>query len=239
MLFFVHRAERAVVLFALSGAVACASSGSAVTPSPVKTPVRAEDMSAAEHRAEAQRQEDTARSYQGTADPAYPGEMSAPYADRVTGRQSFGVEASSGLRVTRARGHSKHAMQHRQAAKVLETFEEAECARSPDQERIICPILAQVSRVEDIRMGARLYLVEGSDTAQVVNHMRCHNAFGRAHGFEEMDGCPLYLKHLTIRQVSPGIVELVGTNASTAQQIQRRAREHVAPPEKAPLEEAR
>ncbi|MGB5809575.1 MAG: hypothetical protein WBG86_03535, partial [Polyangiales bacterium] len=181
------------------------------------------------HRAEAQRHEGTARGYQGRADPAYPGEVAAPYADRVSGRQDFAAETSSGLRVTRSREHTKHAIQHRRAAELLETFEEAECAMSPEQERTVCPLLVDVTRVEEVSMGVRFHLVEGVDIAQVVNHMRCHHAFGRAHGFEEMEACPLYLKRIRIRKVDAQVVEVTGDSTSSAREIQRRARDHVAP----------
>jgi hypothetical protein len=163
--------------------------------------------------------------------------VSAPYADRVTGRQDFAVETSSGIRVLRSGAYSKHATQHKQSAELLETFEEAECAMSPGQERATCPILVAVSRVEDIRTGVRLYLVAGADTAQVVNHMRCHHAFGRVHGFDEMDACPLYLQQLHIREVEPGVIELTGRGTNRVKEIQRRSREHVVTPSGEPVEE--
>lgn len=186
-------------------------------------------MSAEAHRAEAERHEGVARGYQGRADPAYPGEVAAPYADRVSGRQNFVVETSSGLRVMRAREHTRHAIQHRRAAELLETFEEAECALSPDQERPVCPLLVDVVRIEDVSLGVRFQLVEGVDVEEVVRHMRCHHAFGRAHGFENMEACPLYLKRLHIRKVGAQVVEVAGDNTSSAREIQRRARDHVAP----------
>jgi len=194
-------------------------------------------MTVEEHRTTAEEQQDKARSYQGTPDPAYPGEVSAPYADRVTGRQDFVAETSSGVRVLRYSEYSKHATQHRQAAALLESYEEAECAASHGQQRAACPILVSVVRVEDIRTGVRLYLVAGADTAQVVNHMRCHHAFGRVHGFEDMDACPLYLQQLQIREVEPGVVELTGRGINRVKEIQSRSREHVVPPPKEPVEE--
>lgn len=226
--------------FALVFPVSCTSrppGGGSPTASSTK-PVRADDMSAEAHRAEAERHEGSARGYQGRADPAYPGEVAAPYADRVSGRQDFAVETSSGLRVMRAREHTQHAIQHRRAAELLETFEEAECAMSPDQERPVCPLLVDVARVEDVSMGVRFHLVEGIDVDQVVSHMRCHHAFGRAHGFENMEACPLYLKRIRIRKVGAQAVEVAGDSTTSAREIQRRAWDHVAPgPEEVQVEE--
>jgi len=230
-----HAASAA--LFALLAAMGCASARSSATPGTAEKTAGTDDMSAKEHRAAAEQQEDKARSYRGTPDPAYPGEVSAPYADRVAGRQDFAAETSSGIRVLRAGQSSKHATQHQQAADLLETFEEAECAMSPGQERAACPILIAVSRVEDIRTGVRLHLVKGADTTQVVSHMRCHHAFGRVHGFDEMDACPLYLQQLQIREIEPGVIELTGRGTNRVKEIQRRSREHVVPASGEPVEE--
>ena len=196
------------------------------------------EMSLEEHRAASEEEGDQAMRNQGAVDPAYPGEASAPYADRVTGRQDFATETSSGIRVLRYGEHSKHAKQHEQTAQLLATFEEAECMRSPEHDRATCPILVVVSRVENIRTGVRLYLAPGVDTQQVVNHMRCHHAFGRVHGFEEMDACPLYLQQLQIREVEPGVIELTGRGANRVEEIQRRSREHVVPASGEPVEES-
>ncbi len=196
------------------------------------------EMSLEEHRTASEEERDQAMRNQGTTDPAYPGETSAPYADRVTGRQDFAAETSSGIGVLRYREHSEHAKQHQQTAQLLATFEEAECMRSPEHDRATCPILVVVSRVENIRTGVRLYLVPGVDTQQVVNHMRCHHAFGRVHGFEEMDACPLYLQQLQIREVEPGVIELTGRGANRVEEIQRRSREHVVPASGEPVEES-
>lgn len=203
----------------------CASATS-MQPEPRERPVRADDMSVAEHRAVAQQHEDKARGYQGTR-PSVPGEVAAPNADRVSGRNFIG-DTSSGLRVTRSRKHLEHARQHLDAAELLETYEAAECGMSPSDERVTCPLLQETSRIEDIRGGVRIHLVEGANAERVVNHMRCHHAFGRARGFQDMDACPLYLKKLRVRQVAPGVIELTSGRATTAAELQRRARDHVA-----------
>ncbi len=222
--------------------LALATAGCASAPPPAETvrkPVRAEDMSAEEHRAAARREEGVSAGLQGTTDPSFPGEVSAPYADRVTGRQDVASETSSGLRVTRARSYTKHASEHLQAAELLETFEAAECTRSPHQERAMCPVLQDVIRVENTRTGVRLILVEGADAEKVVNHMRCHHAFGKTRGFQDMDSCPLYLNQIRIRKTAPGVIELTSGRPSTAVEIQRRSRDHVTEervPEESPGE---
>lgn len=219
--------RKVAATLALFGAVGCTS-----------TTASTHDTSIEEHRASAEREQGEALGARGTPDPSYPGETAAPYSDRVTGREDFAAETSSGIRVLRYGEHSKHAKQHEQSARLLETFEEAECARSPGQERAACPILVAVSRVENIRAGVRMYLVPGVDTQQVLNHMRCHHAFGRVHGFEEMDACPLYLQQLQIREVEPGVIELTGRGINRVEEIQRRSREHVVQPPREPVEES-
>ena len=237
MLQYLRHTMSVVAPIVLLGATGCASTGSATSAAAGQETARTHEMTVEEHRNAAEHQRDQARSYQGTPDPAYPGEVSAPYADRVTGRQDFAAETSSGVRVLRYGEHTKHAEQHRQAAALLESYEEAECAMSPGQERATCPILVSVSRVEDTRTGVRLYLVAGADSAQVVSHMRCHHAFGRVHGFKEMEACPLYLQQLQIREVEPGVIELTGRGVNRVKEIQSRSHEHVVPPSEEPVEE--
>ncbi|MBT8464912.1 MAG: hypothetical protein KJO57_09510 [Deltaproteobacteria bacterium] len=210
--------------------LALAAAGCAGSPGPSKTarsPVSASEMSAAENRAAASLQEGLAASSVGTTDPSFPGEASAPYADRVTGRQDAASETTSGLRVTRARQYTKHANEHRQTADLLETFEASECTRSPHQNRAMCPILEEVVRVENTRTGVRLFLIEGADTERVLNHMRCHHAFGKARGFSDMESCPLYLKEIRIREVRPGTIEITSGRPGMPAEIQRRSRGHV------------
>lgn len=215
----------------LIGAIlALGATGCAASPPPRETaqrPARAEDMSAAENRAEASQMEDLSASSLGTTDPSFAGEVSAPYADRVTGRQDVVSETSSGLRVTRAREYTKHANEHRQRAELLEAFEASECTRSPHQDRAMCPILEEVVRVENTRRGVRLFLIEGADTEKVVNHMRCHHAFGKAMAFHEMKSCPLYLNEIRIREVRPGTIEISSGRPGVPAEIQRRSRDHV------------
>ena len=91
----------------------------------------------------------------------------------------------------------------------------------------MCPILEEVVRVENTRTGVRLFLVEGADAETVLNHMRCHHAFGKARAFHDMESCPLYLKEVRIREVRPGTIEITSGRPGVPAEIQRRSRGHV------------
>jgi hypothetical protein len=63
----------------------------------------------------------------------------------------------------------------------------------------------------------------------MVARMRCHYAFARARNFtREAAACPLYLRGIAIEAAagSHGI-DIVGSSAELARQIQQRSREEV------------
>jgi hypothetical protein len=59
--------------------------------------------------------------------------------------------------------------------------------------------------------------------------MRCHFAFGREQGGQDMKACPIYLPDLRFEAASDGrsVMILSATTAAVAE-LRRRARTHVA-----------
>ena len=117
-----------------------------------------------------------------------------------------------------------HARAHEAAAAELEAFEEKECAEFPPSSRAACPVLGAV-RVEDLPNGVRLHLPAQMPVDATLDHMRCHLAWARTHGFAPTATCPLYLRGTQIRR-APGLdaVDLVSDEPATAKKLQQLAR---------------
>jgi hypothetical protein len=129
-----------------------------------------------------------------------------------------------------AREQKEHARQHRAAAQTLVSFEGESCRQFSKDNRVVCPLLGQVQRVQNTPKGVRLYLVKGVPVKAVLAHMKCHYAYGHVVARKGMDGCPLYLKHLTIRASQDyRFVEITSEEAQVVKEIQRRAKLHVSP----------
>ncbi len=177
--------------------------------------VRADDMSAAQHRNEAQREhaaadQDTARA---------PGAAPAPASDP----QAF--DPNEGPR-RRAEAAREHARQHESAAKFLEQFEAEECAGIPASSRAACPLLGPLERIEDVPGGVRATFADKSRVRTAIAQMRCHYAYARARHFDENVGCPLYVKGIEVRPaIDPRAVEIVARDEATTKLIRERSRE--------------
>lgn len=129
-----------------------------------------------------------------------------------------------------ARQHEKHASEHLSAARRLEEFEQGGCKAFAPEIRAVCPLLGQVDAVEDVPGGVRVWLSEGVDVDAAVAHMRCHLAFGRAHGRAGMESCPLYVPEVRVERVrqSRG-VDLESSDPGPVDELRQRTRLHVVP----------
>lgn len=106
--------------------------------------------------------------------------------------------------------HRDHARAHRDVARALRQFEQAQCADFPPERRALCPLLGAVTETEAVPGGVRVRLAPGVPLHAAVAHIRCHIAFGRAHGFEGMDECPLYLPGVRVEPTDgPHALELL------------------------------
>jgi hypothetical protein len=177
--------------------------------------VRADDMSAAQHRSEAQREQAAADQETVQAGGAAPAPASNP--------QAFDPNEGSRRRAEAAR---EHARQHESAAKFLEQFEDEACAGVPPSSRAACPLLGPLERLEDVPGGVRVTFADRSRVRTAIAEMRCHYAYARARHFDEKVGCPLYVKGIEVRQaLDPRAVEITARDEATTKLIRERSRE--------------
>jgi len=119
------------------------------------------------------------------------------------------------------------ARQHREAARVLERFEEAQCKSFPPETRVLCPILGPLEIATDIPGGTRIRLEKDTDVNATIAHMRCHMAFARARGWKDMETCPLYMKGLKVHRVGRSrSIDLTVDRPEAVQDLRRRAARH-------------
>lgn len=187
-------------LSALLGTVAasCATAGA-----------QPDDMSAQAHRREAMKHQHEAEQHEAEYDP------SASKLSDVGG-------AGAGLAL------SELDEDHRAAAEALEKFEAQQCRGFTPEVRAACPLLGPVLRAEPIEGGVRLELEPEVDTDRLVDHVRCHFAFGRTRAHAGMPHCPLYLEDVRVERAGPSAIELTTPNAGDVDELRRRALEHAA-----------
>jgi hypothetical protein len=198
-------------------APACGGSQPAVKP---------DEMSAAQHREEAQRNVMAAQAHEREYDPG----VTAPLPPEDATGAGYNFTASSynptEWHLAEANRLREHAEQHRKAAKALERFEDRECKAFPPSTRGACPLLGPVTGIENIGGGIRATFAPGTRVDAVVAHMRCHFAYAQARGFAEAAACPLYLRGIDIRRgADPLSVEIVSKDPGTTAEIRGRSRE--------------
>jgi len=202
----------AVALLALALGVACGGPQDPAT----------ENLTAAEHEAEAEREEAAAAEHEGQYDPD---------ARLTTGGQQPGTDLYYGtdhynpteVHLHAADDHREHAGAHRERAAQLRDFAEAECAEFPPETRASCPLLLGLVEVEDIEAGIRMTFASAQDLAPVVDHIRCHIAFAAAMGNEGMDHCALYVHGASV-DVEGTSVDLITDQPGFVAELRRRVR---------------
>ncbi|MEQ9077161.1 MAG: hypothetical protein RLP09_25090 [Sandaracinaceae bacterium] len=194
-------------------AMACGSSGT-----------HPDDMSAEAHREAAAGEEREAAEHQSHYDEDT-GDGTGQHG--VDPALYYGIDVYNPTREHRrkARQHRLLAEQHRSAAAALEAFEEQECARFPPETRAICPLLGQLASIEDVEGGVRLRFADGVRENAIAAHMRCHLAFGRTHGREGMDLCPLYVDGASVGS-NDGITLTTSAGDDAVAELRRRSRAH-------------
>jgi hypothetical protein len=124
----------------------------------------------------------------------------------------------------RAAEHLQHARQHEAAAAFLEQYESEACRSFPKETRHVCPLERQVSRIEPIERGIRVYVAPEFPLEAVLAHMKCHYAYGRARADASMEACPLYLADLQIRLARQSkTIEITSEDSAVVQELIRRA----------------
>lgn len=175
--------------------------------------VRADDMSATQHRLEAQREAAAAAGNEASSHPA------APVAD--PGGYDWYAEKRRD-----AEGRREHARQHAAAAEFLEQFEARECRHIPAASRAACPLLGPVIRIDDVPGGIRATFADARRVPTAIAEMRCHYAYARSRHFDKAIGCPLYVQGVEVRQgLDPRVIEIVSRDEKISRSIRERGRQ--------------
>jgi len=174
--------------------------------------VRADDMTATQHRLAAQQHNEAAAKAAGSG-PAV----------RAVDPDGYDWNAERQRDVERRR---EHARQHEAAAAFLEEFEDRECRHVAPGSRAACPLLGPLVRIEDVPGGIRATFADARRVPTSIAEMRCHYAYARARHFDEAIGCPLYVQAIVIRQgLDPRAIEIVARDEKTARLIRDRGRQ--------------
>jgi hypothetical protein len=191
-----------------------------------KPDVRADDMSAAQHREAAAREaaaaDREANRYQPSAT------RPSPFGDPLGKDYLYAVTVYNPTEghLAEAEAHRAHARAHARAAEFLDRFEEAECADFPAATRAACPLLGPVVRIDDVDGGVRVRFKDGVRVDAVIAHMRCHYAFARARAFDASLSCPLYVRGIEVRRaLDSTAVEIVSADPKVIREIRTRSRE--------------
>jgi hypothetical protein len=194
-----------------------------------KDAVKPDDMSAAQHREEAARENKAAHEHTKDYDPR----ASVPSPFRPAGGTPSSTYAfplsvynPTEVELRQADEHRAHARQHEKAAAALERFEAEECHGFPPAARAACPFLRPVTRIDDIEGGVRVTFAAGTPVHAVFAHMRCHYAYARARAFEDAASCPLYVRGIEIKRGNdPLAIEITNPDWRQVDNLRVRVRE--------------
>jgi hypothetical protein len=189
--------------------------------------VKPDDMSAADHREAARHERDLAKQNADLYDPgaarvspmAPPGALGGSFlfpASVYNPTQGYLREADK---------HREHAREHERAASSLEHFEQGACGEFPERTRAACPLLGPVTKIDDVTGGVRVNFAQGARVDAILEHMRCHYAYARAHAFDARVSCPLYMQGITIRPSGALAVEILAPDRAHVEELRIRSRE--------------
>ena len=125
----------------------------------------------------------------------------------------------------RAERLERHAQQHLAIATGMKVFEEDACREVPASERAACPLLGPVAFIEDVSGGVRVHFTENANVDSIAAEIRCHLAYARARGFQDVASCPLYVRGLAMNRSGGDTVDLVSAQPAVAAEVRKRARE--------------
>jgi hypothetical protein len=191
---------------------------------------RVDAMSAEEHRAKAQQEEQLAQQDEALYEAKIHGRGPAhelmtsdlPPSARVI---PLPTETPAIDDLQRAERHRAHAQAHEADAAALEDFEDVECASVPAPERSACPLLGPVARLDDIPGGVRVQLARVETWHDVLTRMQCHLAFARSRGFGRVFPCPLYERGLQVEAgPNPGQIDLLTSDSSRVGELRKQVR---------------
>lgn len=201
-----------LVLIALAGMAAACS-----TTSPGARP---DDMSAAEHertaaekKAEADREAGAYDPYAIAVRPGGPGVRGADIG------RTYNPTAVHKYNAQRA---AEHARQHADAANVLTAAEVEACKEAGAGANTACPFEGSIAGYVSTAEGERLLPAVGEKPEAVLARVNCHLAHARTVGWKGMDGCPLYLKGLRAQLSQDGAaVDLVADSPESHRALEQ------------------
>jgi hypothetical protein len=179
-----------------------------------------DDLNSSEHRTEAGKLDAQADKAEEQYDP------NAADLQPQAGLQDLGMPPSENpteYNLRLAQRHRRHANQHRAAAEALERFEDAQCAAMATSDAEVCPLMFGVAEVRDIPGGVRLTVGEQSSVDQLFSQVRCHIAFGEAHGDRVVPLCALYVPGVRAAKSSAVAVELIVENPVLVKELRDRS----------------
>ena len=194
-----------------------------------KEAVKPDDMSAAEHRDEAARENRAASQHASDSHP----HAAVPSPFRQGGAWPNGdyafplsVYNPTEGHLARVDEHRAHARAHEKAAEALERYEDSACLNFPPSTRAACPLLGPVTHVDDIKGGVRVRFAAGTRVDAVLAHMRCHYAYARARGFAEAATCPLYMRGIEIQPAKdPLAIDITTADADRVAELRALSRD--------------
>lgn len=108
----------------------------------------------------------------------------------------------------------------------MERFDAPECEGIPPRSRRSCPLLVAIAAVEPVEGGFDVRFEPWVAVDKAVEVMRCHHAFGEAHGWHQMPFCPLYIPGLQMQALDETSVRFTVDGDEALQELERRLRAH-------------
>ncbi len=185
---------------------------------------REDEMTAAEHRNEAQIHTARAAEKRAKFDPGERRAIGKPQGDAEWSARVYNPTQEH---LDDADRDMRAAAEHLRAARKLEAFEDARCADIPKEQRGACPLLASsVTRVTETPKGVLLELKASVDAVSTQRMLDCHLAYAYANGFDR-PSCPLFVKGMTISLVLGNggrWIAMTSEDAKVADEIREQAR---------------
>jgi hypothetical protein len=197
--------------FAATSAVAFVALAACATP-----------MSAEEHRALAEQEEQRAADHAARYDPG----ARALRVTTVPDDNTPQVDAynPTHYELDAAAGHTKSAERHRKAARALEQSEDQACVGVAPAARSACPLLFPTT-VEDTPRGVRVTFASEADAERAAAVIRCQQAFAQTRAFEDLPTCALYAPGLKLEQKG-AVLELAAKDEADVERLRDNIRGH-------------
>jgi hypothetical protein len=211
--------------------------------------VKPDDMSAADHRREAKREQAAARQLDTNIVPPDPLAWQQPteapsgfvFPVSPLNPEVSGNAQASAQKLRQADGLREEAHQHRRAARTLEHAERTACGDTPASARAACPVLGPLTTLHDIPGGVRATFADPTQVDAVVERMRCHFAYEQTRGFDPATSCEIYMRGVNIKRApqDPASVDITSPDPGDADELRALSREQAvfaadaAPPQAA------